>query len=384
MILFRNADVYAPQPLGIQDVLIAGQQIVAMGKLPALAGFPVDEVDARGAKLLPGLIDGHTHMTGGGGEAGAETKVPPVPLTSFTRAGVTTAIGLLGTDCRTRTIAELLAAARGLDALGLTALCYTGGYEVPPQTLTGSARGDIVHIDRVIAIGETAISDHRSSQPTYEEIVKLAADAHVAGVLTKKAGLLHLHLGDGERGLAYLRRALSECELPARTWHPTHVNRNPRLWQEAMTLSALGPTIDLTAFPPGPDEPSAGTYIAEYLERGLDPTRLTMSSDGGGCLPEFDRDGVLVHMDVGASHSLLEAVAVAVDLGVPLEHAIATVTSNPARLFRLHRKGQIAVGADADMVLLGEGFAVDAVVGRGQWLVRAGQPVVRGPFEVRS
>jgi beta-aspartyl-dipeptidase (metallo-type) len=387
MLLFRNATVFSPEPLGRCDVLVAGGTIAAVGPdlAPPPAGWPCEVVHLDGARLVPGLVDAHTHLTGGGGEGGARTKVPAVPLTSFTRAGVTTAIGLLGTDGTTRSIAELLAAARALDELGLTALCYTGGYEVPPVTLTGSVRGDLVHVDRIVAVGELALSDHRSSQPTWDELVRVAADAHVAGLMTGKAGLVHLHLGDGARGLALVRRSLTDTELPARVFHPTHTNRNRRLWEEAKALGlefgARGLHVDVSAFDADGDAPSGGQALAEWVAAGLDPARLTLSSDGGGCLPTFDRDGVLLHMEVGSSATLLVAVREAVALGVPFEIALATCTANVSRLFRLPKKGRVAVGADADLVVLSPDLHVTDVLARGAWMVRGGAPVVRGLFE---
>ncbi|MSP57105.1 MAG: beta-aspartyl-peptidase [Myxococcales bacterium] len=387
--LIRGADVYTPAHIGVADVLIGGREILAVGSLPTIPG--VVEVDARGKMLLPGLVDLHTHLTGGGGEGGAETRVPPVALTSFLRAGVTTAVGLLGTDCETRSIAENLACARALEARGLTTFCYTGGYVVPPLTLTGSVRGDIVHVDRIVAVGETAISDHRSSQPTFEEIVRLAAETHVAGMMTRKAGVLHLHLGDGVRGLELVRRAIAETELPPRVFHPTHCNRNPALWEESRALAGLGCTVDVTAFPKDdpalPGAPSAGQAIHQWWQLGLPAERLTVSSDGGGCLPHFDADGVLLGMGVGTSATLLEAVTEAVALGTPFGYALATVTLNPARHFRFRGKGRVAAGADADMLLLGaapgrEGTHVLDLWASGRRLVRDGACVSRDLFDV--
>lgn len=381
--LLRNADVYAPEPLGTMDVLIGGAAVLAMGQVPVIAGVPV--VDLHGQRLVPGLVDLHTHMTGGGGEGGAETRVPAVHLSAFTRAGVTTAVGLLGTDCVTRSVAENLACARALSALGLTAYCYTGGYVVPPVTLTGSVRGDMVHVDRIIAVGEVAISDHRSSQPTFDEIVRLAADAHVAGMMTGKAGVLHLHMGDGSRGLELVRRALRETELPPRVFHPTHCNRNAALWAEAQALAALGCTVDVTAFPeddpPPAGAPDAGQAIHAWWSQGLPAERLTVSSDGGGCLPHFDADGVLLGMGVGDSATLMQAVRRAVALGVPFAYALATVTANPARHFRFRTKGAIRVGADADLVVLDAAGQVRDVWAMGRRMVDAGTPIVRGLFE---
>ncbi len=371
----RGGRLWTPEDRGITDVWVAGGRIAALGELPAPpAGWPVQEVDARGMWVIPGLIDAHVHLGGGGGEGGAHTRIPPLKAEQLTTAGVTTAIGLLGTDGTTRSIADLLAVARGLEHAGLTALCYTGSYEIPPVTLTGSVRGDIVHIDRIVAAGEIAISDHRSSQPTFEEIIRIAADCHVAGLMTRKAGLLHCHLGDGPRGLSLLWRALDETELPPRVFHPTHVNRNPTLWAEAQALSRRGVTIDVTAFPPDDLDPAlpAGAAIAAFLADGGDPTRLTVSSDGGGCLPTFDRDGNLLAMDVGTSATLLPAVASAIALGVPPSAALAIATANPAAQFRLTGKGQLRPGSDADLVIAGPNLVPRDVLCGGRWVVREG------------
>ena len=365
-------------------MLVAGGQVVAVApSLPSVSDLPVEELDLDGAVLSPGFVDAHVHVTGGGGEGGAETRVPPVAPSRFFSAGVTTVIGLLGTDGSTRSIAELLATCRGLDAIGLTAFAYTGSYEVPPVTLTGSVRGDLVHVDRIVAIGEVAISDHRSSQPTFDELVRLAADAHVAGLMTRKAGLLHLHLGDGPRGLSMLRRALDETELPARVFHPTHTNRNPALWEETKSWGERGGYADLTAFPGDDLDGARAAWVcaAEWLAEGLDPRRLTMSSDGGGCLPMFDADGNLIRMGIGDSGTLATDVAAMVAAGVPLERAFALVTANVADLFRLRAKGRVGVGLDADLVAWTSDLRPDLVIARGRVVVRAGVPIVRGPFE---
>ncbi len=385
MIVLRGARVFAPADMGIQDVLVAGDRIVAIAPdlSPGPGDWPVEELDLRGRWLIPGLVDTHAHFCGGGGEGGSHTRVPPMLLTQFTRAGVTTGVGLLGTDGTTRSTAELLANARGLAYYGFNAFCYTASYEVPCVTLTGSVKGDIVHIDRIVAAGEVAVSDPRSSQPTYDELVRIAAECHVAGIMTKKAGLLHMHLGDGARGLGFVRRALDETEIPPRVFHPTHVNRNPRLWEEAKAIAARGCTIDVTAFPLDEADPTVHTEvaIAEYLRDGGAPERLTVSSDGGGCLPTFDRDGNLIRMDVGTPSTLLPAVAAAIRLGVEPSLAIATVTRNPADLFRFWTKGRISVGADADLAVVTPDMALEALICGGRWMIRDGEPVVRGIFE---
>lgn len=383
MQLLRGASVFAPEPLGPLDVLVGGGRVLAMGPRIDVPGSLARVVDLSGQVLVPGLVDVHVHLTGGGGEGGAETRVPPVVASALAGHGVTTAVGLLGTDATTRSIRELLAAARALDALGLTALCYTGSYEVPPPTLTGSVRGDLVHVDRIVAVGELAVSDHRSSQPTFDELVRIAADAHVAGMMARKAGLVHLHLGDGPRGLDFLWRAREKTELPLRVWHPTHVNRNPTLFAESVLWAKAGGCIDVSAFPPPYDDGTLDPVDALYtlLDGGLD-ARVTLSSDAGGCLPVFDADGVLRSMDVGSSSGLLATVRGLVKRGVALSRALAPVTSTPASLFRFADKGRIRVGGDADLLALtGAELALRRVWARGVPWVVDGVSVRRGPFE---
>jgi beta-aspartyl-dipeptidase (metallo-type) len=387
VLLIRNADVYAPRPLGLQTLLVGGGKILWIGpgsQLPDLpAALAATTLDLAGKRVIPGLVDGHVHVTGGGGEAGFRTRVPPVPPTRFSLAGVTTVVGLLGTDDVARGPPSLLATTYALREEGLNAYAYAGGYHVPLRTLTGSVRGDLVFLEPLLGIGELAISDHRSSQPTLDEVLRLAADAHVAGLMTGKAGILHLHLGDGPRGLDLVRRALAGSELPPRVFNPTHVNRRKALFDEAIELARAGCTVDLTAFPveEGEDAYSAADGLRRYLGSGAPPERVTISSDAGGCLPCFDADGRVTRMDVGAAGALLETLRDLLTGGLPLERALPPFTSNPASLLRLAGKGQIAAGFDADLVALDATGGADTVIIRGIVHVQGGLAVRRGTFE---
>jgi beta-aspartyl-dipeptidase (metallo-type) len=383
--LLLNAELYDPAPQGRRHLLVAGETLLWAGRdVPTLdRALTVDEVDLGGRRVIPGLIDGHVHLTGGGGEAGPETRVPPVSLSRLTLAGVTTAVGVLGTDDTVRTTAELVTVARGLTALGLSAFCHTGGYHVPPTTATGSVRLDIVLIDLILGVGELAISDHRSSHPTLDELLRIAGDAHVAGLMSGKAGIVHLHVGDGPRGLEPIRQALERSELPPAVFNPTHVNRRRALFDEAMALTERGCSVDITAFPVGEGEDAwtADKALVRYLDAGLDPSRVTVSSDGGGCLPVFDADGRVVTMDVGSPAATGATLQALLARGQPLERVLPAFTSSPAGVLRLQRKGHLRPGADADLVVLdGAGAAAD-VMARGRWHVRSGRPVIRGSFE---
>lgn len=383
--LLRNAHVYAPEDLGPRQVLVAAGRVLWIGApedaAPSLPGL--ETVDLGGKRLIPGLIDTHAHVTGGGGEGGFATRVPPVALSAFTAAGVTTVVGVLGTDDLARSPGELLASVYGLREQGLGAHAWCGGYHVPPVTLTGSVRGDIVYLDPVLGVGELAISDHRSSQPTFDEFVRIASECHVAGLMTGKAGVMHLHLGDGVRGLDLVRRALDETELPPRVFHPTHVNRRKALFEEALALARRGCTVDVTAFPveDGEDAWSAEDAWERYRAAGAPPERITISSDAGGCLPTFDHEGRLCRMDVGASRALPQALRTLLARGHALDAVLPAFTANVARLLRLAGKGIVAAGGVADLVVLDADGGIADVMVQGAWHVRDGAIVRRGLFE---
>lgn len=383
--LIENADLYAPEPLGIGHLLLGAGRVLYAGpdKVDVDARLLEERIDLEAAPLVPGFIDAHVHVTGGGGEDGFSTQAMPVPLSQFTLNGVTCVVGLLGTDDETRTTANLLARTRALREEGLSAYCWTGGYHVPVTTLTGSVRRDIVSLDPVIGLGELAISDHRSSQPSHDELARLASEVHVAGLISRKAGVMHLHLGDGPRGLEPVRRLLADTELPPRMFHPTHVNRRRALFEEACALARGGSTADLTAFPvaAGEDAWSAADGWQQFHESGCPRGQITISSDGGGCLPVFDAQGCLQHMDFATSRGLPDTLAELLGRGHALESVLPCLTSNVAKLLRLDRKGRIAPGQDADLVMLDSGHRPAHVMARGRWMVRDGRAVTRGTFE---
>ena len=385
--LLINAQVFAPEDLGLCHVLIGGGRIIAVSQdKHELEARTAIEIDLEGRRVIPGFIDGHAHVTGGGGESGFSSRVPPVPLGQFTRAGVTSVVGVLGTDDTTRDTKSLLAQTRALREEGLGAWCHTGGYHVPPVTLTGSVRDDIVYLDPVIGVGELALSDHRSSQPTRDELLRIASDAHVAGMISGKAGIVHLHLGDGERGLDLVRQALQLSELPARVFNPTHINRRKALFDEAIELSREGSTVDITAFPVADDEDAwaADVALLRYLESGAPVDRVTISSDGGGCLPVFNEKGEMLHMDVGKPASLPETLQALLNSGAALDHVLPAFTSNVADILRLHDRGRIRAGDAADLIVLNDNNEIRDVMAAGIWHVLAGKQQVFGQFEVQN
>lgn len=382
--LLSNARVFAPEALGVRHILVGGGNILGISAdINAFSCAAATEIDIEGRRLIPGIIDGHAHVTGGGGEAGFGSRVPAVLLGEFTRAGVTSVVGVLGTDDTTRDTRALLAQTLALRDEGLGAWCHTGGYHVPPVTLTGNVRDDIVFLEPVIGVGELAISDHRSSQPTLDELLRIASDAHVAGMISGKAGILHLHLGDGDRGMDLVKRALNESELPARVFNPTHINRRKALFDEALSLAHRGCTVDITAFPvaDGEDAWSADKALAKYLESGAPANQITVSSDGGGCLPQFNEQGEMLSMDVGQPSTLIETLQILLVNDWPLADILPAVTSNVADILRLENRGRIRETARADLVILDSENKVRDVMVGGTWHVQNGHQSTFGRFE---
>jgi beta-aspartyl-dipeptidase (metallo-type) len=387
VLLLRHIETFTPAPAGRTDILIAGERVERVESGLRVPEGWCDVVDGSRLIAVPGFIDGHVHLMGGGGEGGYATRTPELMLSDAIRGGVTTVVGCLGTDGVTRSGEGLLAKARALEDEGLSTFIFTGHYAVPVQTITGSIERDLLIIDKVIGVGEVALSDHRSTQPTFDELARVAAEARRGGMLSGKAGVVNVHLGDGPRGLSLLRRVIAETEIPVTQFLPTHVNRNPALFEDGIAWAKAGGFVDFTTstvpayLAEGEVKSSAG--LRRMLDAGVDAANITFTSDGQGSLPDFDARGRLRRLEVGRVTSLFGEVRDAVRQdGVPLETALQTITSNPARILKLRDKGCLAAGAAADIVLLDAStLAITGTIARGRWLMRDGEVLVRGTFE---
>lgn len=386
--IIKRAHVFQPKDLGIKDVLIGGRQILAIGDDLSIHGAlpEVNIIDADGLYLFPGLIDAHVHMAGGGGEGGFHYRTPEISLSHLTTSGVTTAVGVLGTDGVTRSTRELLAKANGLDYEGITTYIYCGAYQVPTRTITGMPRSDIVLIDKVIGVGEIAISDSRSSHPDEQEIAELSSEAHVGGLLSGKAGVVHFHVGDDDSHLDILHSVTHKTELPMNVFMPTHLNRNPGLLDAAVEWGKIGGYVDVTSGirPDKHDHVSVkpAKAIRKLLDAGVKSGHITMSSDSNGSSPIFNDQGKLVAMGIGNIATLWEETVDAIrDEGIPIETAISIVTLHVSRILKLHHKGRVKAGCDADLILCDDAFRIQHVFCKGRQMVEDAKPLVFGTFE---
>lgn len=389
MILLKRVEVYAPSRIGCRDVLIGGEQILEISEAELDTGaLEVTVIDGRGKILVPGLIDGHVHICGGGGEGGFKSRTPELKMTEMIQAGVTTVVGCLGTDGITRTMENLVAKVYSLREEGVSAWCYSGSYQVPVRTLTGDIAKDIMLVDPVIGIGEIALNDHRSSSPTVAELARITSEARVGGILSGKAGIINCHLGDGPFDLEQIDQAVADYVLPIAQFYPTHINRNPRLFEKGIAHGLKGGMVDLTTSTTPQfleeGEVAAAEGLRRMREAGVTLDRITFTSDGHGSLPKFGPTGEFEGLSVGRLDSLIETVREAVYAhGLPLEEALQPVTSTPAKYLKLQGKGLIEKGKDADLVLLSdENLRITDVFALGKHVLANGQLMVRDTVEV--
>ena len=385
--LIKGASVYAPEKLGRKDVLLAGGKIERIDDFIdfTLNSFNIQVIEGDDMIIIPGIIDSHVHIIGGGGEDGFSSRTPEVMLSNITRWGITTVVGVIGTDGTTRHMESLLAKAKGLEAEGISTYIYTGSYEVPLISLTGSPRRDIMLIDKIIGVGEVAISDHRSSAPSTQDIEHIAAQARVAGMLSRKAGVTHIHLGPSKTGFKMINEIVERSDIPIYHFRPTHVNRNMKLLNEAMDFAKRGGIIDITASS-NPNRKSEGLSPAaavKYLLDNATPAEnITLSSDGNGSLPAFDEDGNIIGLIAASLSSMYYQLrAMVYEEGIPLETALKVMTSNVSDGLKLYGKGHVAEGMDADITILDKNFAIKHVFAKGRKMIDDGEIVAKGTFE---
>ena len=374
MFLIKNANIVGE---GLKNILVASDKIEKI--FDGDFNYPVDEVyDAEGKTLIPGLIDQHIHITGGGGEGGFNTRVPEIGLSKLIEAGITTVVGLLGTDSETRSVENLVAKSLALTKEGIKTYSLTGSYAYPSPTITGSVKTDIVFVDQLIGV-KIAANDHRDSCLDYKELQRIGAEARVAGMISDKSGHVTIHMGGGKFYFDQINDALEHSNLPITIFRPTHVNRDKKLYEEALNFAERGGYIDLTS---GMNKYMADSEAYQMAKERNVLDRITFSSDGFGSWSNYDEEGNLVEIGYSPVNTGMKAIREIVKSGEKLEKAIKPFTSNVAKVLKLDKEvGFVKEGYIANLVLLNEDLEIETVISQGQFMMKNGEILRKGTYE---
>ena len=363
MLLIKNANVYAPESLGIKDLLIANGSIQAIENNIEKNKLFSQIWDAQEKIVTPGIIDQHVHIIGAGGKNGFHSMTPEIKMTDLISCGTTTVVGLLGTDGSSRSIKTLNAKTKSLINEGISAYMYTGYYGLDPIHLTESVKDDMMFIDNVLGC-KIALADIRSSYPTPLELVRLLKDIRVGGMLASKKGILHIHLGTLTDKMDVLFDLVENFEFPIEHISPTHVGRTKDLFEQAIKFAKLGGMIDITTGASKYTDPYKSVLYA--LERGVDISKITFSSDGNAGLEKLDDKGKLIGFrKAPVDKNLEEVISLIKKGGVSIEDAFKIITKNPANNLGLSNKGIIKVGADADFCVFDSDLKLMDVLAHG-------------------
>ena len=379
-LLIKNARVFAPQDLGKNDVLMVNDRIAAVGQNLAPQLPDLEILDASGKILTPGFFDQHIHVTGGGGEGGPSTRTPELVLSELISCGTTSVVGVSGTDYTTRSIPNLLAKVRALQTEGVSAWMYTSNYKYPATTLTDSIANDLFFVPEVIGV-KIALGDHRSSFPTTQQVLAVLAEVRVGAMIAGKTGFLHIHTGNIPGAFEMYDEILAKG-FPIKHIRPTHCGRIRHVFDSAVEFCKKGGWIDITTgasccF----DHPAQA--VIEAVGMGVDPTHITLSTDGHGSVPRFNEKGEMVGLGVGGvDGNLKETIRLISDYKMPIEQALLFTTKNVGDALGLKDQGRVEVGACANACLFTEDFNLTHVVARGRVMMLDGEVVVKGTFEI--
>lgn len=365
--MIRNAKVFAledgneEEGPSLLDVWVGGGKILALTPPSSSSICPttpgLQEIDASGMYVVPGFVDVHQHVTGGGGEGGFSTRTPEAVQNDLIDAGVTTFVATLGTDCVTRGMEHLIAKTRSLSSQGITGLAWLGGYAFPIEnSVTGSIRRDVTLIPEIIGVGELAVSDHRASFPSVDELVRLSSEVRVAGMISGKCGVTYCHLGEEDSALEPLKAVVNRNPMLLKFVVPTHLERSPQLIEEAINWMISGGFADFSGWPER-QRPAIKKYLEDPKNHKVVHQRLLISSDSFGSINEFDESGKVIKYSYGLPNSLLRTFLALVWVDrVPIVTALRFFSRNPAAMLRLDEepvhKGKIHVGGTADLLVL--------------------------------
>ena len=356
-----NGNVYTPdQVLAPGTVLIEEGSIVAVGSADALAAPPeAESIDAEGMTVAPGFIDVHTHGLLGHDAMGPGLAQVIRDLPAF---GVTAFLGTTLTLPRDETFASLEAMAAVLDAPPPGARCLGIHLEGP---FLSPIRPGMATSDWFEPLNWESFQTFQQAARGHARMVTFAPEVSEAMACIPRlveAGIIPV-IGHSDATFEQVAQAvhlgLSHASHTFNAMRPLH-HREPGVVGAVMYFDEI--VAQLVA-----DGVHVHPAVMAILLRVKGLERVALVSDSsplaglpGGEYewehkPVFVRDGScrLADGTIAGAHALLDTgVRNLVNLvGLPLEQALVPATCVPADVLGL-RKGRLAPGYDADVVLL--------------------------------
>jgi len=333
-------NVYTGECLEGLSVSIKGRWIAHLGQDPG--GRISDEtevIDAHGRILIPGFIDGHTHL--------ADMIYRPSEFIRYAAPGGTTAVITETIEpypiCGRRGIEDFLSA--------LQEQPITFFATVPPvasncSRMNGMPMEDLKHLlgrEDILGLGEaywsSVLQEPDTFLPLIEETLKSGrkAEGHSAGASMEKL-------------MAYCAAGISSCHEPIRA-------------EEVLERLRLGLHVMIREGSIRRDlEP-----ISDIRHAGIDMRRLMLVTDGVGPADLLE-------------HGYMEGlVQKAIDCGFEPAQAVQMATLNVAEYFHLDGLiGGLAPGRQADMLLIPDMRTIRAevVIARGKVIAESGRLTV--------
>jgi N-acetylglucosamine-6-phosphate deacetylase len=382
--------IYASRILTPQDELRDCVIVVEVGRITGIGHrdevhIPPGAKDyvASGMTVVPGFVDVHIHGAGGHdvmeGDAAALDKI----TSTVARFGTTSIVATTVTAPVEDTCRSLEGIAQYIHAHESTADNSRFGADILGIHLEGPfinpGRRGVHPVESIAAPSVEILEKFRAAAGGLIKILTIAPEMPGALKLVAAAiadGIV-VALGHTDADYAQARAAIQ-----AGARHAVHVYNamRPFTHRDPGVISAILTDADVTAEIIADGVHVAGPAIQVLLgTKGFDTvllvsdgTAATGMRDGSYKLGNFDvavKDGVVRNSEgklAGSTLTLDRAVRYLVDLGVPMVDAIRMATILPARRLGLAgKKGIIAVGADADLVVLTPDLHVAGVMTRG-------------------
>jgi len=362
-LLIENAEIFTPaRRIARGSILVRGGRIAALGPAARTRGARgvADVIDGRGLIAVPGFIDIHLHGGGGADFMDATPEAAARALRTHLRKGTTSAVPTLMTASH----ADILAAIRAVRAA-------SQGAGPLPEILGLHLEGPYIAADKrgaqpLDAIRPFAAREMRAyveaAGPLGIRIVTLAPEKRGAAALIAFLAARGIVASAGHSSATFAQAAAG---IEAGIRHGTHLfnamtgllHREPGL-AGALLLDDRA-SVEIIA-----DGMHLHPAVVETVLRLKPRGKVVLVTDatrraGRGSRPLLTADGKLYGSVITLDVALRNMVRWT---GRPLTEILPMLTVNPARVLGIaRRKGRLAVGADADVVLLDRGLNVRRV-----------------------